>query len=113
MLLNFILIPIIGLNGAALSTFITYFIQALFIYFIAKRLISFKIDIDYLFILHCIISSAIMLLAISLIEINSIPIYVATSFIIGIITYFVLTYLLIWKNQQYDLRHYLDGIKFD
>lgn len=113
MLLNFILIPIIGLNGAALSTFITYFIQALFIYFIAKRLISFKIDIDYLFILRCIISSAIMLLAISLIEINSIPIYVATSFIIGIITYFVLTYLLIWKNQHYDLRHYLDGIKFD
>jgi len=104
MVLNFLLIPVIGLQGAALSTFFTYFVQAIVIYFISQKLVSFKIDIDYLFILICIFASTIMLIVINFIETNSIMTRVATSVIVGIMTYVTLTYLFIWKNKQYGIR---------
>jgi O-antigen/teichoic acid export membrane protein len=103
MILNFILIPIIGLQGAALSTFFAYFVQAIVIYFISQKLVSFKIDIDYLFILICILASTIMLIVINLIEIDSTTTRVATSVIVGVMTYVTLTYIFIWKNKQHGI----------
>lgn len=104
MLLNFLLIPIIGLQGAALSTFVAYLIQAVVIYFLAQKLAGFKIDIDYQFIFICVLASAIMLTVINLIKIDYAIARVAISVMIGVIIYLGLTYLFVWKNKPYGLR---------
>ncbi len=59
-LLNIILIPKIGIEGAAISTLISYFLQAFFTYIISKR--YFHILLPIKFISKVILSSFVMYL---------------------------------------------------
>jgi len=60
--LNFILIPIYGIIGAAISTFISFIILLIFVIFFSKRWLTLKINYKRIF--KSIISSCIMLLSI-------------------------------------------------
>ena len=55
---NFILIPFIGILGAALATMISYIAMVVLCIYISFKYISF--NLDYTFIIKCIIASSIM-----------------------------------------------------
>ena len=57
-ILNCILIPILGINGAAISTLISYSLNAVLIAYFLRRYISIRIDKRPIF--HIIISAAVM-----------------------------------------------------
>jgi O-antigen/teichoic acid export membrane protein len=62
LLLNFILIPIFGLIGAAVSTFIAYFLMCAVSVFFSQKYIQF--NIDWLFISKSFLSSILMTLVV-------------------------------------------------
>jgi len=57
-ILNILLIPIIGIEGSAIATFISYFLQAILIYFLSLK--DFKILLPLKFIGQAIFSSLVM-----------------------------------------------------
>jgi O-antigen/teichoic acid export membrane protein len=90
-MLNIILIPYIGILGAAIATFISYGVLALLTVFVSFKYLKF--DIDWYFILKSTISSIAMAFVIS--KVNPIGLFqVLTSIGIGAVAYFVLIVLL-------------------
>lgn len=90
-ILNIILIPPIGILGAAVATLISYAVLALLTIFISFKYLKF--DIDWSFILKGIISSIVMTLLI--LKLNPTDVFqVLTSIGIGAVAYFVLIVLL-------------------
>jgi O-antigen/teichoic acid export membrane protein len=59
---NFILIPYIGIIGAAITTLFAYTVNLIFILYYSSKFL--KLEIDLIFIIKCIISSIIMCLII-------------------------------------------------
>ena len=97
LILNYIFIPHIGIMGAAYTTLIAYMIAL--IYVVYHSLNEFKFDIDWRFILKCIISSMIMSIIILYIEPlgNSEVIF---TLIFSILIYIVLLFTLGSFNQS-------------
>ena len=56
--MNIILVPIIGISGAAIATLITFTVQSIMLYFISFKLLSF--DLNLKFIAKSVLSSVIM-----------------------------------------------------
>ncbi|QUH22626.1 oligosaccharide flippase family protein [Methanobacterium alkalithermotolerans] len=67
--LNIVLIPSIGIMGAAISTIVSYMILALVVMIWAKRRIDYNFDI--IFIIKVIISSIFMMFVLNLFYVNS------------------------------------------
>ncbi|RLA07969.1 MAG: hypothetical protein DRQ51_04335 [Gammaproteobacteria bacterium] len=108
MILNFVLIPIYGIAGAAFSTFVTYFIQAVIMYFIAQKLVGFKIDINFYFIFVCLLSTFVMLITMSFIKMDNVILQLITSFVAGVAIYLGLTYFLLLKRKKLNIYNLLE-----
>lgn len=90
-ILNIILIPRMGILGAAVATFIAYGVLGMLTLMITRRYLKF--DISMAFILKSAFSSAVMLLCIWLINPESI-VSVIISIFAGVIIYFGILILL-------------------
>jgi len=83
--LNLLLIPLMGLVGAAIATFIAYGILGMLTLIVTRRYLKF--DLSLPFIVKSIIASAIMALCIWLI--NPFEIYmILVTIVVGVIVYF-------------------------
>lgn len=100
LILNIILVPIIGILGAAISTFITFFIYAVVIGFLSYRELSF--EIDFKFISKSIIASIPMALVVwKLNPYGAVSISIAVGIAIGV--YFgVLILLRGFTKKEYE-----------
>lgn len=87
--LNFILIPLIGIIGAAIATLFSFILMFIVSYIVTIKYLRFKIDI--VFILKIILSSILMGVIVLFLkdQISLIP-----KIFAGIIIYFVLCYVL-------------------
>lgn len=97
--INIILVPIIGILGAAISTLITFLIHLIVVSIISFR--SFSFDLDLRFIIKSIISSGVMYLII--LKLNPIGIInILTSIGLGAAIYFcTLTLLRGFTKEEY------------
>ena len=84
-LLNIILIPRMGILGAAIATLIAYGILGILTLMVTRRYLKF--DLSLHFIMKSMFSSAIMVLCIWLINPQS-PVWVIISIILGALIYF-------------------------
>lgn len=105
-LLNLILVPLIGITGAALSTLSTFFILFLLMDFFSSKEMS--IDWDPKFTVKCIFASIIMVLF--LFKFNFTGLKIIISIFLGIIIYFIV--LIVIKGigkEEYMLLKRLVG----
>jgi O-antigen/teichoic acid export membrane protein len=93
--LNFILIPLIGILGAAIATLFSFIMMSSMAYIISKKYLRFKFDI--LFISKIILSSILMGLIVFLLK-EQVSLFLQV--LIGIVTYFVFCYVFKIFNKQ-------------
>ena len=86
--LNFILIPLWGINGAGVTILFTTVIQAILTIYIGMRSAQLRLQIKIEYIIRIIVLSVIMWGVVSLIYNNSGLLNFAISIIAGLITYF-------------------------
>ena len=101
-LINIVLIPKIGIIGAAISTLVSYALLALIVMIWAKSSIGYRFD--PIFISKVIISSFLMLLIIQFIPVTNI-ITLLIAILVGTIVYVVFT--LILKTFSVEDKKYL------
>ena len=102
--LNIILIPLIGILGAAIATFISYFLMMIIGILISFRDLSF--DLGYAFIVKCFVASGVMAgILVVIYPENIFNLILAMG--IGIIIYFVLMILMkgVGKNEVELVKH--------
>ncbi|MFT5484289.1 MAG: O-antigen/teichoic acid export membrane protein [Halieaceae bacterium] len=106
--LNLLLIPSMGLAGAALATLITYCIQFLLIWRVSRNLISLNLSVDLRFAGCCVLGAACMLLVLQ----NLTPIEgmaeLTVAILAGAFIYFGITGFLLRKDIVVA-RHMLQG----
>lgn len=95
--LNLILIPRIGMVGAAIATFISYGVLALLTLFVTRRWLKYNLNLP--FISKSIASSCIMAVAVWLISPATIP-AVTGSISLGILIYFGVLFALKGLSKQ-------------
>ena len=103
--INILLIPKIGIIGAAISTLVSYALLAMIVLIWAKRSIGYKID--YIFISKIIISSFLMLLIIEIIPVKS-AISIIITILVGSIAY--MGFIFILRTFSDTDKKYLRGI---
>ena len=103
-LLNYFFIKAIGIEGAAISTFISYLFLATFVTLLARKEIYYKFDIK--FMLKCIFASLIMCVAIQQIVISSI-FMVLLVILLAAVIYLIVTIILKCFSQEdiKDIKH--------
>lgn len=104
--LNFILIPLIGIIGAAIATLFSFIIMCILAYIVSKKYLRFKIDIP--FISKIVLSSILMGLIVLVLKEK---ISVILLILIGIVTYFVFCYALKIFNKQ-EISFFKNMIRF-
>ena len=104
-LINIVLIPKIGIIGAAISTLVSYALLALIVLIWAKSSIGYKFDL--IFISKVIVSSFLMLLIIQFIPVTNI-ITLVIAILVGTIVYVVFT--LILKTFSAEDKKYLSNL---
>ncbi len=104
-LINIVLIPKIGIIGAAISTLVSYALLALIVLIWAKSSIGYKFDL--IFISKVIVSSFLMLLIIQFIPVTNI-ITLVIAILVGTIVYVVFT--LILKTFSSEDKKYLSNL---
>jgi O-antigen/teichoic acid export membrane protein len=105
--INILLIPKIGIIGAAISTVLSYAILSLIVLIWANKSVGY--NFDYLFISKIIFSSFLMLIIIEFIPVNDM-LTLIIAIIVGTIVYVILT--LILKTFSDDFKQYFyDMIK--
>ena len=97
--MNIILVPMIGISGAAVATVITFTVQSILLYFISFKILSF--DLDPKFIAKSVLSSIIMGLVIW--EMDPIgAVNILISVVVGAVVYFgVLLLLKGFTREEY------------
>ena len=95
--LNFILVPFMGILGAAISSFCSYLVMAVLTYLITIRYL--KIHIDYKFFIKSMTASVLMGFALLLLHPITL-VQITSSVILGILIYFSL--LFIFKGFNKD-----------
>jgi O-antigen/teichoic acid export membrane protein len=105
-ILNYFLIGAIGIEGAAISTCISYMILAAAVSYWAKKEVRY--EMHPAFILKCIASAAVMYLLIGLLPINN-PLAILAAVIVGGIVYLILTVSLkcFTPEDVKDIKHIL------
>ena len=68
--INIILIPKIGIMGAAISTIISYFVLSAIVFILARKIIKYKLD--FIFLFKVVLSAFLMALCLRFIEINGV-----------------------------------------
>jgi O-antigen/teichoic acid export membrane protein len=105
-ILNIILIPLLGINGAAIATLISYTLNALLIYHYLRRYITVRLEIRS--ICHIVISSLIMALFV-FIYIQIVPLtnvgFVLIPVIIG-----ALLYIFVLFKLDRGIRNEISGM---
>jgi O-antigen/teichoic acid export membrane protein len=93
--LNILLIPLMDIMGAAVSTLLTCAVQVTIIHFLSRKLINIRIDIDLFYILKCFFASLFMILVMFLfltkVNIMNDISYVLISCFTGALIYFLST----------------------
>lgn len=97
---NILLIPLLGITGSGVAHALSYFILAAITTIYAVKLIHFRIN--FYFIIKIIISTAIMMLTLSLIKINSM-ISMTVAILIGV-TIYSIGILLLKSFSKRDLQ---------
>jgi len=100
-ILNYFLIMAIGIEGAAISTLISYLFLAISVVLLARKTLNYMIDIKFTF--KCIFSSLIMFIAVQQIAITSLNIFLL-AVILGATVYLISTILLRCFTQD-DMRN--------
>ena len=102
--LNYFFIKAIGIEGAAISTFISYLFLASFVTLLARKEVYYSFDIK--FTLKCIFASLIMFFVIQQVAISSI-FMMLLSILLGAGLYLILTIILRCFTQEdiKDIRH--------
>jgi len=108
--LNLIFIPMFKLNGAALSTFITYSLQCIILFFLSPRIVSFKIDFDLKFLMRCTIAAIIMAIFINFFYINNIIDIILVAFL-GFAVYIIIMYVLTGGFKDYDFGIWIKNLR--
>jgi O-antigen/teichoic acid export membrane protein len=88
--LNYLLIFAIGIEGAAISTFVSYLILAGVVSYVARKEVFYTFDLA--FTAKCVVASLAMYLVISRIPVTSLPMLVGVC-LLGIAIYVPLTFL--------------------
>jgi len=103
-ILNYFFIKAIGIEGAAISTFISYLFLAIFVALLARKSLHYSFDIK--FTLKCIFASLIMFIIIQQVTITNI-FMVLLVILLGAAIYLVLTIILRCFTQEdiKDLKH--------
>ncbi len=101
-IINIILIPKIGIIGAAISTLVSYALLSMIVLIWAKSSIGYHFD--NIFLSKIILSSFLMLLVIELIPVNNI-ITLIIAILVGTIVYVALTF--IFRTFSDDDKKYL------
>ncbi len=115
-ILNILLIPIIGIMGAAISTILSYIILSLIVLIWAKKSVDYHFD--FIFLFKIVLASILMILVIEFLPINlqsigNIAITAITGLIIYIISTFVLkTFSNDEKKKLYNLIFKFKGSLF-
>lgn len=104
--LNFILIPLIGIIGAAIATLFSFILMFILAHIVSIKYLRFKIDI--VFILKIILSSILMGVIVFLLEEQ---INLIFQILGGIIIYFVLCYVLKVFNKK-EISFFKNIIRF-
>lgn len=89
--LNVLIVPYLGILGAAMTTLLSYFIMMVIMYHISKKFLVF--DLNLKFITKCTIASIIMIMIIWLINPAGF-LYTIITILIGIAVYFSILFLL-------------------
>jgi O-antigen/teichoic acid export membrane protein len=106
--LNLLLVPRMGILGAALATLIAYMILGILTVIVAFK--YFKFDLNLPFIFKSIFASAVMALAIWLLSPSGF-ISIAASILLGIVIYFVIIFILkgFSKNELVMVKDLVSG----
>ncbi|UGV40623.1 flippase [Methanococcoides orientis] len=99
-ILNLILIPKIGILGAAISTMISFIVMVIICIYVTFKHIKFSLN--FIFIAKCILSSLIMYVFVSSYESTN-YLLILSETIIGVIIYFFVMYS-IKSFNQYELN---------
>jgi O-antigen/teichoic acid export membrane protein len=109
LLLNFLLIPYIGIFGAAIATLVGYACLAVFTYLIGKR--SFNLSVDWARIGKLILADGLVLFGILTIENFSMTAWIQLAFKILALLVFPILLLLIGFMRLNQIRDALDIVK--
>lgn len=103
-MLNYFFIKEIGIEGAAISTFISYIFLASFITLLARKELYYNFDIK--FTLKCIIASLIMSLVIQKIVISNI-FMIIIAILLAVVIYLILTifFRCFTREDINDIKH--------
>jgi O-antigen/teichoic acid export membrane protein len=104
-ILNFVLVPVMGMMGAAIATFITFMLHFIVMSKISLKELSFEIDL--VFILKSILSAAIMGIVIYFMRPTGIA-FIIISICVGIVIYFGV--LLLVQGFTKKELHFFMGI---
>ena len=102
--LNYFFIKAIGIEGAAISTFVSYLFLASVVTILARKEVYYKFDIKFMF--KCILASLIMFIVIQQVPISSI-FMVLLVILLAAVIYLILTVILrcFTKEDIKDIKH--------
>lgn len=83
-ILNFLLIPLLKLNGAAVATLISYFLLMAITIIMTRR--WFKINFEYKFFLKSLLASLLMSIGVFFLKVNNI-FYIIATIVAGLLVY--------------------------
>lgn len=102
--LNALLIPRLGLSGAALATFAAYALQALLLWFVTKRLVGFRLTWHPSWLLRCLAAAGLMVLLLRLLPAPTALWHALSMILAGAFCYTGLTFLFMARDER---RHLL------
>jgi|SRR3989344_3449363 len=106
--LNIILIPLIGLIGAAIATLVTYFLVTLVFYLVSLKYLRFNLNIW--FVIKSIIASIIMVFAVRLFSVTNIgSLLLVMVFGAFVYTILILLFKGISKEEKEFFKKYFKG----
>lgn len=108
-IVNIILIPRIGIMGAAISTITSYFVISIIITVWGRKMIGYKLDFKFVF--KVVVATAIMTACLWFIEVNNV-IDIILVVIVGVVVYGLGLYLLraFSKEDRNVIKQALSGL---
>ena len=105
---NIILIPKMGIVGAAISTFVANMLAALFIYLIARKII--RIHVKLIHVLVCMVAGALAYVLCQKIEINNILLNIMSKSISSFVLYSIIV-MIFDTEYKYYFQQIYDKVK--
>jgi len=108
LILNALLVPRLGIAGAALATAFTYATQLFMMWFATREIAPFKVRIDVGFMARCTLLASVMAAAVFALQ----PLAGAADIIIAIgvaTSVYFAGALIMFRNRLGELRHWLRG----